>query len=137
MQRVKSIVFGLNFMCVQNFFSVCPTLTPFALQYSDYSVRLEQFFKRVRSGYQNEQPLHIADPTRSGFKIVPFAIFQSMSVQQLHRLHRDRTVIVTGCPIPDLKFDEAGLRMLAPLGSQVSLQGKILLLLLDKTVKKF
>jgi len=78
----------------------------------------------MESGYQDSQPLHIADPDRSGFGIIPWTTFKNMSTTELYSLHRHKNVVVTGCPGPDVEFNEAGLRTLAPLNSQVSIQGK-------------
>jgi hypothetical protein len=95
------------------------------LQYVDYNERVKKFFERVESGYQAGQPMHIADPDRSGFAIVTFAEFQAMTPQELHALFRPgKNVVVTGCPCPNLQFDEEGLRTLAPLDSQVSIIGR-------------
>ena len=48
-----------------------------------------------------------------------------MPPQDVQRLLCHKNVVVTGCRHPNLKFDEAGLRTLAPLDSQVSILGKI------------
>lgn len=95
------------------------------LQFVNYNERVKIFFEQVESGYQGGQPMHIADPDRSGFAIVSFAKFQAMTPQEIHGLfRRGKNVVVTGCPCPNLQFDEAGLRTLAPLDSQVSLIGR-------------
>ena len=78
----------------------------------------------MESGYINGQPLHIADPDRSGFAVISNVEFQAMSAQEVLNLFRQKNVVVTGCRHPELKFDEAGLRTLAPLDSQVSIIGK-------------
>jgi len=96
-------------------------------QYIDYLNRIKQFFERVKSGYHNGKPLHIADPEHSGFAIVSAENFGEMSAQGVQELIRHKNVVITGCQYPPLKFDEAGLRTLAPLDSQVSLIGMILI----------
>lgn len=49
-----------------------------------------------------------------------------MSPHGVQDLFRHKNVVVTGCQHPVLQFNEAGLRTLAPLDSQVSIQGKAL-----------
>jgi hypothetical protein len=95
-------------------------------QYVDYLHRIKQFYDRVESGYINGQPLHIADPNQSGFAIISDDKFRQMSAKDVQELFRQTNVVVTGCQHPDLKFDEEGLRTLAPLDSQVSIVGKIM-----------
>jgi len=95
------------------------------LKYRNYNDRLQNFFERVESGYQDGQPLHIANPPCSGFAIISFATFQTMPLKDLHALLRRKNVVVTGCVYPNLQFDEVGLRSLAPLDSQISIQGKL------------
>jgi hypothetical protein len=80
----------------------------------------------VESGYINGQPLHIADPDQSGFALLSFQQFQAMSPHDVQDLFRRKNVVVSGCQHPDLQFDEAGLRTLAPLDSQVSIIGEAL-----------
>lgn len=80
----------------------------------------------MESGYVNGQPFHIADPDRSGFALLSFQQFQAMSPHGVQDLFRRKNVVVTGCQHPVLQFNEAGLRTLAPLDSQVSIQGKAL-----------
>jgi hypothetical protein len=86
---------------------------------------MKAFFERLESGYQDGLPLHIASPDLSGFKVIPHAIFQNMPAKEVQELLRCRNVVVTGCPVPDLQFDEVGLRTLSPLDSAVSIQGKL------------
>ena len=50
-----------------------------------------------------------------------------MPLKDLHALLRRKNVVVTGCVYPNLQFDEVGLRSLAPLDSQISIQGKLCL----------
>jgi hypothetical protein len=93
----------------------------------DYIDRLKQFFQRVESGYIDGHPLHIADPDRSGFAIITAEKFWEMPPHEVQELIRRKNVVVTGCEHPELKFDEAGLRTLAPLDSQVSILGLALI----------
>jgi len=51
--------------------------------------------------------------------------FQAMSPQDVQQLLRHKNVVVNRCEYPNLRFDEAGLRTLAPLDSQVSILDKI------------
>ena len=88
---------------------------------------MQTFFDRVESGYENGQPLHISNPDRSGFAILSFEKFQNMSAQDVQELFRHKNVVVTGCQHPNVQFNEAGLRTLAPLDSQVSIIGKVLI----------
>jgi len=85
---------------------------------------MKQFYNRVESGYVNGRPVHIADPDLSGFAIISNDKFQAMSATYIQQLLRRKNVVVTGCQHPELKFDEAGLRTLAPLDSQISILGK-------------
>jgi hypothetical protein len=85
---------------------------------------MKQFYNRVESGYVNGRPVHIADPDLSGFAIISNDKFQAMSATDIQLLLRRKNVVVTGCQHPELKFDEAGLRTLAPLDSQISILGK-------------
>jgi len=96
-------------------------------QYVDYIHRLKHFFERVESGYENGQPLHITDPDCSGFAIISDAEFRAMSAHDVQELFCCKNVVVTGCKHPNLKFDESELRTLAPLDSQVSIIGKVLM----------
>ena len=68
--------------------------------------------------------MHIADPDRSGFAIITAEKFRDMSPKDVQELFCWKNVVVTGCQYPKLEFDEAGLRTLAPLDSQVSFIGK-------------
>jgi len=92
---------------------------------------MKQFFERVESGYENGEPLHIANPDRSGFAIISDEKFRDMSAQAVQELIRHKNVVITGCQYPKLKFDEAGLRTLAPLDSQVSFIGTCLICNMD------
>jgi hypothetical protein len=69
------------------------------------------------------KPLHIADPERSSFDIIPFIDFQRLSTSQIHDRLRHKNVVVTDYPHPEVKFDEAGLRGLSPLSRIISIQG--------------
>jgi hypothetical protein len=93
------------------------------VKHPDYISRLKKFFNRVEMGYKNGKPRHISDPECSGFAILSSDVFQKMSAWEVQNLFRHKSVVVTGCPHPDLQFNETGLRTLAPLDSQVSLQG--------------
>jgi hypothetical protein len=95
-------------------------------KFKEYNDRLSKFFERVEKGYQGEHPLHQADPAHSAFHIMSFSDFEKMFPKELERIHRRKNIVVTGCRIedPNLEFNEAGLRTLAPLDSQISILGR-------------
>jgi hypothetical protein len=96
------------------------------LKYADYNDRLKKIFACIQKAHDCDgKPLHIASPNLSGFAILQYADFKDMSPAELHQLLRRKNVVVTGCPGPVLGFDEAGLRTLSPLDSQISIQGKL------------
>ena len=93
-----------------------------------YNERLQRFFGRVEKGYEDGLPLHIANPARSGFKTISYAAFKDMPANDFRSLILDKNVVVTGHPHRRLQFDEAGLRSVTPLDSQISILGKFLVL---------
>jgi hypothetical protein len=97
-----------------------------ALKYQDYNTRLKKFFAGIERGYQDDKPLHIADPDRSGFAIITREEYKKLlSSKSLQELLQRKNVVVTNCGDPGLRFDAAGLRTLSPLDSQVSIQGTL------------
>jgi hypothetical protein len=80
----------------------------------------------MEQGYVNGKPLHIADPAKSRFDTISHAQFEALTGQELQARLRQKNLVVTGCPHPNLKFDEAGLRTLTALDSQISIQGELL-----------
>ena len=86
-----------------------------------------RFFERISTtgSSKDGQPLHIADPSSSGFAIVSADTFHGMSPKELQELLQRKNVIVPGSKVPQLQFNEEGLRTLASLDTPVSLQGKI------------
>jgi hypothetical protein len=81
------------------------------------------FFDRIKEGYVDEQPLHIADPQSSVFDIISFTDFETLSTTQIQDRLRSKNIVVTGCPGPTVEFDKAGLRTLSPFDRIISIQG--------------
>lgn len=95
------------------------------LKYKDYNTRLKKFFAIIEREYQDEKPLHIADPDRSCFAIITHEEYEKLYCSKgLQELLASKDVVVTNCGDPGIKFDAAGLRTLSHLDSQVSIQGK-------------
>lgn len=72
----------------------------------------------------NGKPLHTTDPKSSLFDVISFKEFESLS--QIQERLRRKNIVVTGCPGPDVEFNEAGLRTLSPLDRIISIQGMTL-----------
>jgi hypothetical protein len=103
---------------------LAPKFNRLPLKYEDYNTRLKKFFASIEREYQDEKPLHIADPDRSCFAIITHEEYEKLSSKGLSQLLACKDVVVTNCGDPGVTFDAAGLRTLSPLDSQVSIQGK-------------
>ena len=92
-------------------------------QFVEHGNRVKEFFDRVEATYHDGKPLHIVNPEMSAFDIIPYAEFRAMSPSQIQERLRFKHILLTGCPHPNMQFDEAGLRTLCSLDSPVSIQG--------------
>ena len=93
------------------------------LQFIEHGNQVKEFFNHVEATYRHGKPLHIADPEMSAFDILPYEEFQAMSASRVQERLRFKHILITGCPHPNMKFDEAGLRTLCSLDRPVSIQG--------------
>jgi len=59
----------------------------------------------------------------SAFDILPYDEFWAMSASRVQKWLRFKHILITGCPHPNMKFDEAGLCTLYSLDRLVSIQG--------------
>jgi hypothetical protein len=92
-------------------------------QFDDRIATLKGFFNRIEAGFVDGKPRHIADPGTSNFYIISFLDFQHMSTFQIQDRLRHTNVVITGCPHPNTKYDQAGLRALTPSNRKISIQG--------------
>lgn len=92
-------------------------------QFVEQAARVKDFFAHIEASYQDGQPLHIVDPEKSAFDVMSYGEFQAMPPTELQTRLSLKNIIVTDCPHRNMKFDEAGLRTLCALDSQVSMQG--------------
>jgi hypothetical protein len=70
---------------------------------------------RVEQDYHSTgKPLHVADPSRSLFRIISLQDFNGMNDRQLQDLHAHSHVLVTGIPVEQFGFDAEGMETLAP-----------------------
>ncbi|KAF8902948.1 hypothetical protein CPB84DRAFT_1846077 [Gymnopilus junonius] len=89
--------------------------------FEDYIIRFKQIMERVEQGYVKGCPPHIKTPDLSCIHILSYFIFSKMGTSELDAI-MIRHLLVTGCPlVKDIKFDEDGMRELAPLLTQVSI----------------
>lgn len=93
------------------------------LQFIEQGNQVKEFFNCVEVTYRHGKLLHIVDPEMSAFDIIPYAEFQALSLSQIQGRLRLKHVLITGCPHPTMKSDEAGLRTLCSLDRPVSIQG--------------
>jgi len=84
---------------------------------------VKEFFNHVEATYRHGKPLHIVDPEMSVFDILPYDEFRAMSASRVQERLRFKHILITGCPHPNMTFDEAGLRTLCSLDRPVSIQG--------------
>ncbi|KAF8803030.1 hypothetical protein BYT27DRAFT_7003283, partial [Phlegmacium glaucopus] len=66
-----------------------------------------------RDFHSTGKPLHVADPSRSMFRIISLQDFNGMSDKQLQDLHANFHVLVTGYPQAPFGFDTKGMATLA------------------------
>lgn len=84
---------------------------------------MKQVFDHIETSHIDGKPRHVADPATSAFDIISYVEFQALPQDQVLDRLRIKNILVTGCPHPNLKFNEAGLRTLCPLESEVAIQG--------------
>jgi hypothetical protein len=106
-------------------YSVCYKSSPInqEFQFEGRVTQLKTFFDRLEAGHVDGEPLHIANPEKSSFDIISFVEFQGLSTPQIQDRLRHKNVVITGCPHPNINFDEVGLRALSPLSRKISIQG--------------
>ena len=106
-------------------YSVCYKSSPInqEFQFEGRVTQLKTFFDRLEAGHVDGKPLHIANPEKSSFDIISFVEFQGLSTPQIQGRLRHKNVVITGCPHPNINFDEVGLRALSPLSRKISIQG--------------
>lgn len=74
-----------------------------------------QLMDRVEQDFHTSGwPLHIADPSRSNFRILTVQEFEQMEDEELQAMHANHHLLVTGYPQAPYGFDAKGLAMLAP-----------------------
>ncbi len=84
---------------------------------------MKEFFNHVEATYCHGKPLHIINLEMSAFDILPYEEFQDMSASRVQERLRFKHILITGCPHPNMKFDEAVLCTLCSLDRPVSIQG--------------
>lgn len=98
---------------------------------------LRNVMDMVEMEYQDDVPLHrlplARDPAyqpdrllglQSKIFIVEWTDFNKMEARQIQDIFRHRHILVRNWPEKTLKFDRAGLSMLAPMYKQTSFQGE-------------
>jgi hypothetical protein len=76
-----------------------------------------------RDFHSTGKPLHVADPSRSMFRIISLQDFNGMSDEQLQDLHANFHVLVTGYPQAPFGFDAKGMATLAAPSRVFTIQG--------------
>ncbi len=84
---------------------------------------MKEFFNHVEATYHRGKLLHIINPEMSAFDILPYEEFRAMSASQVQEQLRFKHILITGCPHPNMKFDEARLCTLCSLDRLISIQG--------------
>jgi hypothetical protein len=87
----------------------------------------------VESRYINEVPRHRLPSARerevqdgqSMIFVVEWKDFNEMEAREIQDIFRHRHILVRNWPEKTLKFDHAGLSMLAPMTKKKSFQGKL------------
>jgi hypothetical protein len=93
---------------------------------------LKKVMNMVESKYQDGVPLHrLPSATernrqdkQSSIFVVEWKDFNEMEAWEIQAIFRHRHILVRNWPEKTLKFDRAGLSMLAPLHKQSSFQGE-------------
>ena len=86
--------------------------------------KVTELIDRVEQDYHSTgKPLHLADPSRSLFRIISLHDFNRMSDDQIQDLHARSHVLVTGIPEEQFGFDAEGMETLAPPDRVVTIQG--------------
>lgn len=92
-------------------------------KFAECEIRVCKFFKHIEASYRHNRPLHTIYPQKSHFDIIPFTTFQALSPSEVQSRLRQRHIVITNCPHPNLKFDADGFRTLSALDRQTSIQG--------------
>jgi hypothetical protein len=80
--------------------------------------------RRVEQDFHSSgQPLHVADPARSMFRIMTLQQLNQMEDKELQYLHAHHHLLITGYPQPPYGFDAKGLAMLAPPSRVFTIHG--------------
>ena len=78
----------------------------------------------------NDQPRYISDPGTSHIRVLGYAEYKAMPVNEVQSLLRDYHIVITGFPTEQVvetdhvDFDEAGLQLLKNLEVPIKFQGK-------------
>ena len=93
-------------------------------QFTNDMGKIVNVMKAVVGQYSGGLPLHIADPTRSAFRILSKAEFDEMSDRDVIDGLRKQHFLITGASDPAFRFDRDGMRTVCHnLKTVVELQG--------------
>ena len=70
-------------------------------------------------------PLHVAEPSRSAFRIIDARQFNSLMDEEIQALFSRQHILVTGLPQETFEFDERGMATLAHPSKLLTIQGKL------------
>ncbi|PPR07980.1 hypothetical protein CVT24_002675 [Panaeolus cyanescens] len=89
----------------------------------DYEERIVEFLDVAKESYIDNRPPHIADPSKSIFRIMTREERERHSVSEMQNILRRKVVVETGGPPSKMDFDLETFNSFKSLNSLVSIQG--------------
>ncbi|KDR65363.1 hypothetical protein GALMADRAFT_148754 [Galerina marginata CBS 339.88] len=84
--------------------------------------KLHTIFNVLEMGYVDGLPRHIFDPKSSVFHIMTHQDFETLKPREVQDIMRYKHIVLTGCPISNIKFDAEGLSTVASLHDIIAIQ---------------
>ena len=96
--------------------------------------KLENLLAAGVAEYQDNLPIHLSNPQESCIVVLTEEEYAGMSDRQIQNLLRNKNLLISESQVAPMKFDEDGLRTVAPLYTKIEIQGTVHRLLCEPPV---
>lgn len=96
-----------------------------SLKSQDNLEKLENLLAAGVAEYQNNLLVHLSNPQESCIAVLTEEEYTGMSDRQIQNLLRNKNLLISESQVAPLKFDEDGLRTVAPLYTKIGIQGTV------------
>jgi len=93
-------------------------------------VNFQMFHRLATKYYRDGQSLYASDPASSVLKVMPYAQYCRLAVNELQALMARSHIVIANFPAEPLTFDEEGLQALKSLDGTIKIRGDVVLAML-------